>query len=59
MDGLYSVIYQSFFCNAKHLWEGEMKLIHIIGLKPLSFKLDNILQLKYMYLLSHELLRMI
>ena len=36
-----------------------MKLIYIIHLKAFLFKLDNVLLLKYMYvLLSHKLLHM-
>ena len=43
MNGLYSVIYQSFFCNTKQLLEVETKLIYIIHLRAVLFKLDNFL----------------
>jgi len=50
MNGLYSVIYQSFFCNTKQLLEVETKLIYIIHLRAVLFKLDNFLLWKCMYI---------
>ena len=45
------------FCNTKQMLEAETKLIYIIHLKTLLFKLGSVLLLKYMYMLfSHMLL---
>jgi len=42
------------------LFEAETKLIYIIHLKGFIIKLDNVLLLKYMYILfGHNLLHMI
>jgi len=56
---LWSVIYQSFFFfgTSKQLLEAEIKLLHITHLKAFLLNLDNVLLLKYMYILfSHKLL---
>ena len=41
-----------FFCNSKQLLEDETKLIYIIRLKALPFKLGKVLLLKYMYIFA-------
>jgi len=57
-DAFYSLWYMKVFCNTNQLMEAETKLIHIIYLKSF-FNLDNILLLKYMYILfSHKLFHM-
>jgi len=48
------VIYDFF--NSKQLLKTETKLIFIIHLKALLFKLDNVLLWKYMYIFFSKML---
>ena len=56
MNSFYGLdISKVFFGNTKQLLEAETKLIHITHLE--AFLMDNVLLLKYMYILfSHKLL---